>query len=120
MGAPVAAGRELGVGASQVVSDDAAHDEVLRSHSRVLIGFTARGCGPCLQVIPVLEDIGRESPEGLHVVLVDVDEHPHLKERYSVRSLPTTLYFRDGGLRSTVVGVRTRRQLLAAADITSD
>ena len=108
------------MGAAQVISDEAAHDEVLRSHPRVLIGFTAKGCGPCLQVIPVLEDIGRAQPEGLHVVLVDVDEHPHLKDRYSVKSLPTTLYFRDGGLRATVVGVRTRRQLLAAADIADE
>jgi thioredoxin 1 len=105
------------VGTPQALTDSA-YDEVLRSHPRVLLGFTARGCGPCLQVIPVLEDIGRSRPEGLHVEIVDVDEHPDLKARYSVKSLPTTLYFRDGGLRSTVVGVRTRRQLLAAADIT--
>jgi thioredoxin 1 len=105
------------VGTPQAVTDEAAHDEVLRSHARVLIGFTAVGCGPCLQILPVLEDIAREAPEGLHVVMVDVDQHPDLKARYSVRSLPTTLYFRDGGLRATVVGVRTKRQLLAAAEI---
>jgi thioredoxin 1 len=108
------------VGTPQALTDDAAYDEVLRTHPRVLVGFTAKGCGPCLQVIPVLEDIGREGPEGLHVVVVDVDEHPDLKARYSVGALPTTLYFREGGLRATVVGVRTRRQLLAAADISSE
>jgi thioredoxin 1 len=105
------------VGTPQALVD---HDEVLRTHPRVMLGFTASGCGPCLQVVPVLEDIRRAAPEGLHVVVVDVDEHPELKERYSVKALPTVLCFRDGGLRATVVGVRTKRQLLAAAEITLD
>jgi thioredoxin 1 len=95
---------------------DDVYDDVLRTHPRVLLAFTAADCGPCLQVIPVLQEIAREAPEGLHVLVIDVDEHPQLKARYSVTSLPTTLYFRNAGLRATVVGVRTKRQLLAATE----
>ena len=95
---------------------DDVYDQVLRTHPRVLLAFTAADCGPCLQVIPVLREIASEAPDGLHVEVVDVDEHPELKTRFSVRSLPTTLYFANGGLRATVVGVRTKRQLLAATE----
>jgi thioredoxin 1 len=91
-------------------------DDVLATHPRVLLTFTAANCGPCLQVLPVLQEIASEAPDGLHVLVLDVDEHPQLKVRFSVKSLPTTLYFANGGLRSTVVGVRTKRQLLAATE----
>jgi len=47
------------------------------------------------------------------VAKLDIDNNPVTTARYNVRSIPTLLFFRDGKLVESVVGLRSKNELAA-------
>jgi thioredoxin 1 len=76
----------------------------------ILVDFWAPWCGPCLQVSPVLEEIGQEN--NLKVVKLNIDEQPSIAALYQIMSIPTMMIFRNGEPKTTVVGMQPKTQLL--------
>ncbi len=72
----------------------------------VLLGFVARGCGPCVQQRPIWDALVET------VLLVDVDEHPAVRDRFGVEALPTTVVL--GPTATVLRGVQTTRMLSEA------
>ena len=81
--------------------------EVLKATEPVLVDFSAVWCGPCKMLEPVLEELSNEV-EGAKIVKVDVDETPDIAQRYSVMSMPTLLFFKDGKVMDQMVGVQSK------------
>ena len=65
--------------------------EVAESKEKVLIDFWASWCGPCRMVSPIVDEIAEESPAGVKVCKVNVDEQPELAQQFQVMSIPTLL-----------------------------
>ena len=80
-----------------------------------ILDFTARWCGPCKTLAPVLARLARESI-GVAVQEVDVDDDPVTAERYNVRAMPTLVFVRDGKEVGRVVGARPHRFLAGVLD----
>jgi thioredoxin len=55
-----------------------------------ILKFTAKWCGPCKMMAPILEKISTE--KNINVYEVDVDEEFELSEMFNIRSIPT-IYF---------------------------
>ena len=70
-------------------------------------------CGPCHAVAPAIESLAEEYAGKVKVGKLDVDTNRRVTEKFNVRSIPTILYFKDGELVETVVGVRSKGQLEA-------
>ena len=70
--------------------------EVAESKEKVLIDFWASWCGPCRMVSPIVDEIAEESPAGVKVCKVNVDEQPELAQQFHVMSIPTLLVMKDG------------------------
>jgi thioredoxin len=81
-----------------------------------LIDFTAKWCGPCRVMEPVLATLAKEYAGRARVVAVDVDVEPGLAQQYNVRSMPTFVLVRDGREVGRVVGSRPRAFIAGMLD----
>ena len=61
------------------------HQEVIDSDKPVLLDFWAHWCGPCRQVVPIVEEIAKEHPE-IKVGKVNVDEQQELAAQFKAVS----------------------------------
>lgn len=85
--------------------------EVLQSEEPVLVDFWAPWCGPCRMMGPIIDEIADETFE-VKVCKVNVDEAPDLARKYDVESIPTLIFFKNGVVRSTMIGLRTKQDVL--------
>ena len=83
--------------------------EVAESKEKVLIDFWASWCGPCRMVSPIVDEIAEESPAGVKVCKVNVDEQPELAQQFQVMSIPTLLVMKDGKPVASSVGARPKQ-----------
>ncbi len=73
---------------------DANFDElVLKSDKPVIVDFWAVWCGPCRMVGPIVQEIGEEYEGQAIVGKLDVDNNPEIARRFSIRNIPTILFF---------------------------
>lgn len=100
-----------------VTNDSFATDVLAASeHQPVLIDFWASWCGPCKAIAPIIEQIAHERAGRAVVAKIDVDAHPEPAARYGIRSIPTLLIFRDRQVVATMVGVRSKAEILERLD----
>ena len=93
------------------LTDDSFEQEIEQVEGLAVVDFWAEWCGPCRAVGPVIESIADDYVGKVKVGKLDVDSNRQTTERFNVRSIPSILYFKDGELVETVVGVRSKLQL---------
>ena len=57
-----------------------------------IIDFSATWCGPCRQMIPVIEEISKKYEGIVEIEKIDIDENRQMAEKYAVESIPTLVY----------------------------
>jgi len=95
----------------QAVSDGEFEKEVLSSSTPVLVDFWAEWCGPCKQLMPVIEEISGEL-SSVKITKVNIDQNPDAPQKYGVRGIPTLMIFKDGKVIGTKVGGAPKSKLV--------
>lgn len=75
-----------------------------------VLDFSAKWCGPCQQVAPLVARLERD---GLPIRSVDVDQHRDLAQRFNVTAMPTFVLVVDGKEVDRHVGMMGESDLRA-------
>lgn len=84
---------------------------VLHADKPVLIDFWAAWCGPCRMQGPIVEELAEELGDSAVVAKLNVDENPEIAARFSVMSIPTLVFVKDGRVVGQKVGVTPKEEL---------
>ncbi len=101
------------------LSDATFDQEVANSTTPVLVDFWATWCGPCKMIAPIIDEIANEKAGAVKVVKVDVDQNQAVSARYGIRAIPTLLLFKGGEVKEQIVGMVSKKDLLAKIDAIS-
>jgi len=86
------------------VNDGNFEELVIKSGIPVVVDFWAEWCGPCRMIAPMMEELSNEYSGKALVVKCDVDNSPNVASKYSIRNIPTVLFFKDGKVADKQVG----------------
>ncbi len=100
------------------IKNKAEYDKLIRGDKPVLIDFAASWCGPCQMMAPIFEELSEDYKNADKVVIakIDVDEIAEVAMANHVMSVPTFLFFQDGKMVETMVGMKTKEALEAKLD----
>ena len=79
-------------------------NNVIKSDIPVLADFWATWCGPCKMIAPHIAKIAEENSGKIKVCKIDVDENPDIAQEFSISSIPTLIFFKDGEIVAQHVG----------------
>lgn len=92
------------------VQDSDFQEKVENSKGFVLVDFWGEGCGPCIQLAPVLEELASEM-DAVKFHKMDVYENPEKPSQMRIRGIPTLILFKDGQKLATKVGFASKNDL---------
>ena len=78
----------------------------------VFVDFWAEWCAPCKALAPILDEVSDELAGKIVVTKVNLDENQDLAMKYSIRSIPTLLLFKNGELLDMQVGLPSKSDLV--------
>lgn len=101
-----------------ILNENNFNESVLQTDKPVLVDFWAAWCGPCNMMSSVIEELAAE--ERFVVGKVNCDEEEALARKYNISSIPAFLFFKDGELKSSMVGIQSKKKLMDALEALED
>ena len=65
-------------------------------HRPIIVDFWAPWCGPCKQLMPILEKYVKASNASMRLAKINIDENKMLADQLQVQSVPTVYAFKNG------------------------
>ena len=93
-------------------------ESFLEAKELFVMDCTASWCGPCRMVAPLMDKLAEEYKNQVKVVKLDVGdrENQSVAKEYGIRSIPAVMFFKNGELSETVVGVAAYDKFTTALD----
>ena len=89
--------------------NDKTIEETLNNNEVVLVDFWAEWCGPCRVLGPTIDELEKEFVDSAVVAKLNITENPDSSTKYSVRSIPTIIIYKNGEEVERLVGVRGKQ-----------
>jgi thioredoxin 1 len=94
------------------VTNDSFAQDVEKASGLVMVDFWATWCGPCKIVGPIVEELAVEFDGKATFAKINTDENPDLASRFSIRGIPTLMFFKNGKNVDQLVGAVPKAQLV--------
>lgn len=98
---------------AKVFTDDNFEEEVLKSKEPVMVDFYADWCGPCKMMAPAIEELEKEFEGKWKIGKLNVDDAPNVSFKYTIQSIPTLLFFKDGQVVDKIIGFQAKDKIKA-------
>jgi len=86
-------------------------EEIALSPLPVVIEVYATWCGPCQQMIPIVEELEKELSDKYKFVKLNVDEAREISIEYGVTSVPTFIFIKDNEVKGKETGYMSKDTL---------
>jgi thioredoxin 1 len=104
------------MGTANFIQDETEFDSLLTAESLLVVDCTATWCGPCKLVAPLIDRLADEYGDRAKVLKLDLDRNKPVAKRFGLKSIPAVLFFKQGKLMETVLGVKTYEEFTAAVE----
>lgn len=84
--------------------------EIISTGKMVVLDFYAEWCKPCEAMGPIIENLSDDYNEVVFAK-IDVDVNRELAATYSVRNIPTLMFFKNGEFKYAKVGYASKENL---------
>ena len=99
-------------------TDETFQAEVVNAALPAVVDFWAVWCGPCKMIAPLVDELAKEYAGRAVFAKVDVDACPKVATQYSIRSIPTVLFFKGGKVVEQVIGAVPKKVLVEKMEAT--
>lgn len=96
----------------EVITDSNFAHETAGHSGPVLVDFFATWCGPCRQMLPVVEEVAAEMASQIKIVKMDIDDSPNAPSALSIQTIPTLIIFKNGREVARKVGSMPKSALV--------
>jgi thioredoxin 1 len=79
------------------VTKDTFAEEIVRAEKPIVVDFWGPQCAPCLALEPKMEALEKEYGNRIKITKVEAHKNRRLCLSLKVLSLPTFLFYKDGG-----------------------
>lgn len=88
------------------IEDEATFETLLSEEPLIVVDCTATWCGPCKVVAPLMDKLAEEYRDRAKVFKLDLDGNKDIAKRFGIKSIPAVMFFKEGELQETLVGVK--------------
>ncbi len=100
--------------ATAFITDETEFDSLLTGESLLVVDCTATWCGPCKLVAPLIDKLNDDYGDRARIFKLDIDANKPIAKRFGLRSIPAVMFFKQGELVETLVGVKPYEEFSSA------
>jgi len=98
------------------LKEDSSINEFLDKKGVLVLSFHTHWCGPSKIYKKILGEMSERYPT-IHFLEVNLDENPALKERFKIKKVPVTLFYKNGILLSTQQGLIKKLEMVYILEV---
>ncbi|MFH1302484.1 MAG: thioredoxin domain-containing protein [Planctomycetota bacterium] len=93
------------------VTDSNFQQRVLKADQPVLVEFWAPWCRPCVEMVPILEQVSEQFAGRVKILRIRIDDNPATAAKYEIDAPPAFLLFHQGKVFKRRLGKQSEVQL---------